>query len=390
MNNTSASNKALDQQDLLEEAMRRAGSDDLGPDWFLGPMAVVLESIREEARLSEMGTIIQRETILNGLVNRLRMFDTIKKHPEILEEEVNVAGIVLGLPRTGSTMLHRLLATSAGMTGVRWWETQNFSPFPGEERGNPEPRRQAAKKILKAMLESVPDLTAIHPFSIDGPDEEVIILGQFFISTMAPSTLYVPSYSKWLETADQRPGYEDLKTVLKFLQWQDVTRKGKRWVLKTPTHVTAPGTALDVFPESKLIVTHRDPLQTIPSFCSMVTSLYKLTSEDVNLAEAAAYTSRSWAGHLNRLAAFRKTADPDRFIDVRYEDQLASPHGFVHIVLDRLGVPQSNEIDAHITEWLEENAREKRATHKYSIADFGLTEEQIKKDFAAYSAQFLS
>tara|TARA_R110000868_G_scaffold64981_7_gene194980 strand:- start:1164 stop:2336 length:1173 start_codon:yes stop_codon:yes gene_type:complete len=390
MNSTPAADKALDQQDLLDEAKRRAGSSDFGPDWFLDPMAVVLKSIREDARLSEMGIIIQRETILNGLVNRLRMFEAIKNHPEILDEEVNVAGIVLGLPRTGSTMLHRLLATSAGMTGVRWWETQNFSPFPDEERGNPEPRREAAKQILTAMLESVPDLTAIHPFSIDGPDEEVIILGQFFISTMAPSTLYVPSYSAWLVTADQRPGYEDLKTVLKFLQWQDITRKGKRWILKAPTHVTAPGAALKVFPEAKLIMTHRDPLQTIPSFCSMVTSLYKLTSDDVNPTEAAAYTSSSWAGHLNRLAEYRKTADPERFIDVRYEDQLADPHSVVHHVLERLGVPQSDEIDAHISEWLEENAREKRAAHKYSMADFGLTEEQIKNDFASYSAQFLS
>lgn len=390
MSEASPLDKALNQDDLLAEAKRRAGSDDFGPEWFMEPMAVVLKSIREEARLSEMGTTIQRETILNGLVNRLRMFDAIKTHPEILDEEVNMAGIMLGLPRTGSTMLHRLLATSPGMTGIRWWETQNFAPFPGEKRGNPEPRREAAKQILKAMLESVPDLTSIHPFSIDGPDEDVIILGQFFVSTMAPSTLYVPSYSKWLESADQRPGYEDLKTVLKFLQWQDTSRKGKRWVLKAPTHVTAPGTALEVFPDAKLIMTHRDPLQTIPSFCSMVTSLYKLTSDDVDPVEAATYTSKSWAGHLNRLAEFRKTADPDRFIDVRYEDQLADPHGVVHMVLERLGVPISEDIDKHISDWLEENAREKRAAHKYSLEEFGLTEEQIKKDFAFYTAQFLS
>ncbi len=390
MNEQPEPEKMLDRDNLLTEAKQRAGSDDFGPDWFLGPMEIVLKSIREEARLSEMGTFIQRETILNGLVNRLRMFDAIKKYPEILDEDVHVSGIMLGLPRTGSTMLHRLLATAPGMTGVKWWETQNFSPFPDEERGSPEPRREAANQILKAMLESVPDLTSIHPFSIDGPDEEVIILGQFFVSTMAPSTLYVPSYSKWLISADQKPGYEDLKTVLKFLQWQDTSRKGKRWVLKAPTHVTAPGTALEVFPESKLIMTHRDPLQTIPSFCSMVASLYKLTSDQVDPVEAAEYTESSWAGHLNRLAEFRKSADPDRFIDVRYEDQLKDPHAIVRMVLDKLGVDTSSEIDRHISDWLEENAREKRAAHKYSMEEFGLTEDKIKNDFAFYTAQFLS
>lgn len=378
----------LDRDALLAEARKRAGLSDFGDEWFLEPMEITLKSMREEARLSEIGTIVQRERVLTGLVNRLRMIDYIRRYPEIRDEDVKVVGIVLGLPRTGSTMLHRMLSNAPGMTGIRWWETQNFAPFPGEERGKPVARREAGIAIQKAMLEAVPDLTAIHPFSIDAPDEEVIILDQFFVGTMPPSTMYLPSYSAWLEKADQTPGYQDLMMVLRFLQWQAPWHQGKRWVLKTPSHVTAPDVALKTFPDSKLIMTHRDIVQTVPSFCSMVVSLYKLASADVRPKEAAAYTSKSWAFWLTRLAEMRDKLPADRFIDVRFEDTVSKPHDVVRSVLEQVGVPASPAVDKSIAEWLEENAREKRAAHKYTLEEFGLSAEQLNKDFAHYRSRF--
>jgi len=374
---------------LLEEACKRNELTDFGDTWFFEPMEALLSSVREEARLSEQGAMVQRERMLTGLGNRLRMIEAIKKHPEIMDEQVIVAGAVLGLPRTGSTMLHRLLATAPGMTAIKWWETQNYAPFKGETRGQPVERRKMAVMIQEAMLKAVPELTAIHPFSIDGPDEEVIIMDQYFIGTMAGASMYVPSYSKWLTTADQRPAYRDLRTILKFLQWQDESRRGKRWVLKTPSHLTAPEALLEVFSEALLITTHRDPLQTIPSYCSMVDSLYRLASPNITKLEVGTFTEKYWALYLNNFAALRRKLGPERFLDVKYEEQIANPLKQVEIVLNRVGVDMNPQTEQIMKDWLEENAREKRAAHKYDMKDFGISFEQMDRDFADYKKQFL-
>lgn len=374
---------------LLKEASARNGLTDFGDTWFFEPMDVLLKSVREEARLSEQGAMVQRERMLTGLGNRLRMIEDIKKHPEILKEEALVAAAIMGLPRTGSTMLHRLLATAPDMNAIKWWETQNYAPFKGEERGKPVERRKMAVFIQEAMLKAVPELTSIHPFSIEEPDEEVIIMDQVFIGTMAGASMYVPSYGTWLETADQRPAYRDLRTVLKYLQWQDVSRPGKRWVLKTPSHLSAPEALLECFPEAVLITTHRDPLQTIPSYCSMVDSLYRLASPNISKQEVGAFTEKTWAGYLNNFAALRKKMGPERFLDVKYEEQIANPLKQVETVLNRVGVAMNPKTEQIMKDWLEENAREKRAAHKYDMKDFGITMEQMEKDFAAYKKQFL-
>ena len=209
--------------------------------------------------------------IINGLVGRLRMIDAIKKHPEILDEKVSVAAVITGLGRTGSTLFHRMLAVAPGFTAIRWWETQNFAQFPGEERGNPVERRRVAVAVMDGYVKA--GLMSVHPFAIDEPDEEIIILDQVFVGTMPESAMYVPSYAKWLETYDHHQAYQDLKTILKYLQWQDPTRKGKRWVLKTPGHLGTIRDLLDTFPEAKVIMNHRDPVQTVPSYCSFVTTL---------------------------------------------------------------------------------------------------------------------
>jgi hypothetical protein len=145
---------------------------------------------------------------------------------------------------------------------------------------------------------------------------------------------------------------------------------------------------LKTFPDSKLIMTHRDIIQTVPSFCSMVVSLYKLASADVRPKEAAAYTSRVWAYWLTRLAQMRDKFPADRFIDVRYEDTVSRPHEVVKGVLKAVGAPASPEVDKSIAEWLEENSRDKRAAHNYTLEEFGLSAEQLKRDFAIYHARF--
>ncbi len=374
---------------LLEEAVRRTGLSDFGSRWFLEPLGVLLEALRTEANLNEAGIAAHRERIVSGLVSRLRTMDALARHPEILEEKCEVAGIIVGLPRTGSTMLHRLLVTAPRLTAIRWWEAQNYAPFPGEERGKPVERVAYAERLLASMLEQNPDLLSIHPFEVHGADEEIIILDQFFIGTMPEAYAYVPSFSAWLERTDQRPAYEELRIVLKFLQWQDPTRAGKRWVLKTPGHLAALDAVLAVFPEAQLIMTHRDPVTTVPSYCSMISALQQFGTDQVDRVKVGRFTAQRWARMLARFTQAREEHGEQRFIDVPYESLQADPLGQWRRVLERLGEPVTAEMQRAAEQWLKDNAREKRAAHRYTLEEFGLDRAGLEVAFAAYRSKFL-
>ena len=192
----------------------------------------LVNALNKTAKLSPEGLYGAQMMITGALTSRLQLIETVTNHPEILEEQVNVAAVLSGLPRTGSTMLHRMLASAPELTAMRWYETQNFLPLPGEEKGDPSPRIVAAEGILAYMLDKIPELMSIHPMSTTQPDEEVIVMGKMFSSSMIESTYFVPDFAAFLDTQDPMPAYQDLIMILQCLQWQDESRAGKSWVFK--------------------------------------------------------------------------------------------------------------------------------------------------------------
>lgn len=380
----------LDFDHLLAEARRRAELQDFGEDWFFEPLRVMLDATHREARLSEVGVGYEADRIVTYLVNRLRMIDVIKRHPEILDEEVVVAAVILGLSRTGSTKTHRMLCSAPGMTGLRWWEAQYPCPFPGEERGHPVERRAAAQRLMDLWLETMPDLMSIHPMSLDKPEEEAILMDQLFVGTMVECFQWVPSYARWLETADQHKLYKELGTSLKFLQWQDPSRHGKSWILKTPSHLSAPDVLLESFPGSVLVMTHRDPLKTIPSYCSMNASLMRMKSDEVPLRELGPFLSRRWSWMLRNLMDLRERIGDERFVDIQYADLLSAPLEQARRIFRAMGRDMNPADEAAVQTWLAENKREKWSLHVYDLETYGLTEELLKFDFAAYRAKYVT
>lgn len=378
-----------DRDTMVAEAKAKAGLDDFGDTWFFANIDALIPCLNGEAKLSEAGAAYARDTIVSSLVNRLRFIEMFKQHPEIDAEVVEVAAVVAGLPRTGSTMLHRMLAAAPGMTGCRWYETKNYVPFPGEERGNPEPRRAEAKVLLDYMCQAIPELMSIHPMDIDQPDEELIIMGQLFSSTMIEGTFFVPSYARWLMENDRIQVYRDLKQILKLLQWSDPSRKGAKWVLKTPGHLMGLDGVIEVFPEAKIVMTHRDPVQTVPSYASMMFNLYGMVSDTVTKEEVGAVWIDRLAELLNTFVAERDKVNGRNFIDVLYTEQLAEPVKVGRHVLEQAGVVVTPEIEAGMAEWIEANKREDRAPHKYSLEDFGLSREQVEEKFRTYGKAFL-
>jgi len=262
---------------LIAQAIEQTGLRDFGDTWFFANIDALIPALNKQAKLSAEGVYGAQHMVVSGLVNRLRHV--------------------------------RMLAAAPKLTAVRWYETQNYVPLDGEKRGQPEPRKEAAKGVLAYMLDKIPELLSIHPMDIEQPDEEVIILGQLFSSSMIESTYFVPDYAEWLSEQNPRPAYDDLLEILQSLQWQDPSRKDKRWVLKTPGHLMGLQTVLDVCPEAKIVMTHRDPVETIPSYCSMEASLYKMGSNDISNIVIGKYWMARLKNWLDNFMSVRAKAD---------------------------------------------------------------------------------
>lgn len=387
---TAAQPSALqfDRETLLAAARDRTGLTDFGDTWFFEPMDHYIAAANAEGKLTPAGFGGQTESILKGLASRLRMVDDIKRNPEILDEPVEVAAIILGLPRTGSTIFHRLLASAPGMTAIRWYEAQNYAPLPGDEPGNPVARRAYANAMIEGWLNLSPELASIHPLDPDAPDEEIIILGQLFITTMVEAMTFAPSFAAWLDTYDQSKGYEDLKTILKYLQWQDPTRRGKKWVLKSPQNLPYTDVIASAFPQAVLVMTHRDPLEVVPSYVSMEAALYKLNSVHSDEAVGGFWFPRlaSW---MKRFEEARARIGEDRFIDIDYREVAREPLKQAQRVLAHIGIPLDDEIQTALEEFVAGNKREQRPMHDYSLERFGLDEQTVRDAFASYRARYI-
>ncbi|WP_214400879.1 sulfotransferase family protein [Pseudonocardia lacus] len=370
--------------DLLDAASAKTGLAEFGDRWFVEPLSVLVASLNDEARLSPLGLDLTRRRLIALLADRLRLREFQRRHPEVLDEPVRVAAAICGLPRTGSTLVHRLLAASPRLTATLSWETSFPLPFPDEPAGAPL-RKRRAQEQMEAFLALSPDFAAIHTVIWDGPEEDVILLDRSFTTMSFDSFYWAPTYGVWLRSFDQAPAYRELREWLQVLQWQDPGRAGARWVLKSPHHLTAVDTVLDAFPGARIVMTHRSPVDAVPSYASMVTTMSRQYSDDVDPVAAGRYWSRRFAESLRGFDAVR-AARPDRVVDVGYRALLDDPLGQARRVLDELGTPADAADDAAFTAYLEQNRRERRGGgHRYTAADFGLSTDQLERDFSFYA-----
>ncbi|MGB3437187.1 MAG: sulfotransferase [Actinophytocola sp.] len=365
--------------DLLAAAREKTGLTDYGDDWFTEPLGVLAGALNEEARLSELGLALTRRRLTALLADRLRLRRLQAEHPGILEEQVTVAAEICGLPRTGSTLLHRLLAASRHVTSTLSWETSYPLPFPGEGPDAAE-RKQRARERAELFLQMSPDFGDIHTIEWDGPEEDVILLDRTFTSMSFDSFYRVPSYGTWLRGADQAPAYRELREWLQVLQWQDPAREGRPWVLKSPHHLTAVRTVLDTFPGCRIVMTHRSPVSAVPSYASMVASMTGQYSDLVDPVEIGRYWSARFARTLREFTEVRRER-PDRFVDVRFADLVADPVAAAVRVTAELGLPAD---EAAFTGYVAHNREQRHGKHTYTAEDFGLTEAGLARDFAFY------
>ena len=374
--------QTLSVENLLERARQETGLTDFGNDWFLTPLTKLVECVNAEAGLiaPDAGAGMR---IQSALADRLRLVQYFKDHPEALNEEIDVACVVVGLPRTGSTVMHRLLASSPRMTSLYWWEATFPLPLPGETPGDPSPRHQLAHQVVDSLLTNWPDFESIDPIEAMAVAEEVILLDRTFLSTSYDSMMNVPSYGFWQADQDHELAYRDLLLWLKAIQHQDPSRRGQRWVFKTPHHVLGGMNGLlKVFPGVRLVMTNRDVADVLPSYCSMCCSMSINTSTTYRREDQGAYWTARFKTGLERFAQLRKELPTGQVIDVDYRSTVSDPVGTLERVMNELGLGFDAADRAAAEACVAENARDKRPRHKYSAEEFGLSKEQIAKDFA--------
>lgn len=374
---------------LLQEARDKTGLTDFGDPAFEEGLAVFCNALETDARLSDFGRQLLHQKLIELLTNRLGIEDWYRRHPEIEDEVIEAPLVIVGLPRTGTTLLQRILACDPQFYSMQWWETRYPVPFPDESVECPTRRLEQARAEVKVMIEAMPKLLTIHPMDADQADEEVVLMEHSFVAALNTYG-HVPSYLNWLAKTDERSAYRHLKRIMKFLQWQKRQRGivAQRWVLKAPHHLLRMHLLLEAFPGVRVIQTHRDPIDTIPSIASFLHTLWSIYSSDASKPAAGAEWSDLMARALRHTMAVREQA-PEQFLDVQFIDTVKRPFDVVRDIYAFAGLTLTPESEAAMHRWMEANRREDRGAHEYSMEEYGLSEAQLKRDFADYRARYV-
>jgi hypothetical protein len=383
----------FDVEALLAEASAATGLSDFGADDFRQPLEVAAKSLDTEARLSPAGRIGQRAGITAHLAQRLLLEEWIRRHPEILTERIEAPVVIVGLPRTGTTMLYRMLAAAPALTAPLHYEARRPTPdLDWNFRRATDPRVAEAEGAIAAMNAAAPELVSIYPFEASAPEEDIFISAASFRTTSTQSGARVPTFEAWLATADRVPLYRFLERNLQLLQWQrrhtDPPVEPARWLLKTPDHLHGLDALLEVWPKARIMQTHRDPVQTIPSICSFIRTLHSLATDEVDDTGIGDAWSAMFARSTRHAMAVRD-ANPDRFLDVWYDDTVRAPRKVAEEVFDFIGRPLDDDAWTEMERWRDANRREARPAHAYSLEQFGLSGERIEHEFAEYRARYI-
>ena len=381
----------LPDQLLAEASAATGGLQDFGDADFRPALQVLCESLDGEAKVSELGRLLLKQKILSLLMNQLRIEDYFRRYPGIAAEIVAPPLVIVGLPRTGTTKLHRLLSCDPRLYWMAWWESYYPVPFPGETLEAPAARIAQARSDVAAMTAAMPQLMAIHPMDAEQADEEVMLMEHSFLSAFN-AYADIPSYMHWLDRQDQAPAYRYLRRILQFLQWQKRRRgvEATRWVLKAPHHLLRMHVLMEVFPGAQVIQTHRDPLESIPSIASFIHTLWCIYRPDADAVSAG----RSWSDIMRRALGhtmeFRQGQPAGRFLDVQFRDTVQRPLDVVRQVYAFAGLACSAQIESGMQRWLDQDRQQHpEGAHRYSAEAFGLSRGQIEQDFAAYRERYV-
>jgi len=368
--------------DELEAGARAAtGLDDFGSAYYREGLERTIAGLNTEAQLNDLGRVIQHATISNALIQRLKIIDTYKRHPEIDDEAVAGPVVILGLPRTGTTALGQLIANDPQFRSLRTWESQQPTPPPEAATQHTDPRiAQAADGI--AMIDTMfPDFKTMMSSEAEAATECQDLMGMSFRTYHFDGVVRVPSYTDWLMDTDMCETYSFHRQVLKLLQWHC---KPNLWLLRTPVHMFAIDAFVEAYPYARFLWSHRDPAKVLGSVCSLISYVRSWSSDYRDPHELGAEQLQWWAKGVDRAMDFRRRFGDDRFVDVSFGDLQRDSVKTVADAYERLGLDFGDAARAGVQAWADGHRPGHRGAHEYELIDFGLTQGQVREVFADY------
>lgn len=369
--------------DELMQQAREQSEVDLYDAEAVEPLTVLCASLNGESCLHEEGAREQERKLVRILANRLRMQRDIAAHPEILEQTISAPIIICGMARTGSTKTQKLLAATGDFNWLPFWQSLNPSSLTGVPHEDVTPRIEATQAYVEWFDRASPEAKTGHEFETLDPDEESWILEHSLHSLVFQGWSAAWGYIRWLlETRDIKTQFEYLRDTLKYLQWQGLHEKSKRWVLKCPLYVGLEEELLAIFPDACLVMTHRSPQQTAPSTCKLGNLFYTPHTNQMTDCDVAI---GGFAQQMEKHLAFRRSQPANRFLDIYYEDLITKEAE----VLDRIyafsNIRLAPESKERALAWSRNNPKNKKGNFSYSLAEFGLTEAKIDLLFGGYN-----
>ncbi|HKY93029.1 MAG TPA: sulfotransferase [Nevskiaceae bacterium] len=369
---------------VLQQAERATGLADFGPDDFREPLRVYLD-LQRNAPLSPEGRLQQEQLVLRCLVNRLRFARDLARHPEILEEDVGDPIVVLGFPRSGTTVLQRMISADPAMQNLALWRVLNPAPLPGEQPGQPIERIAIARATEDAIRRGNPALFTAHPMIAEEAEEDWFLhhlafqhVGNVFWCLLSPE------YLRYLRTLPRLPTYRYVADLLRYLQWQDGGRKGRKWVLKTPVHIGCLDEILAVHPRATFVYPQRDFPTVVASFCHALESSVG-TSMAITPRAIGQLTLDFWTAEMARFAQARqRLGDQLNLVQVHYQDLLGDPLRHVRTLYERAGTRLDARGETSIRSWLADNPAGKHGKNVYQLERYGLTPTDVAAAFSRY------
>ncbi|MCP4350612.1 MAG: sulfotransferase [Desulfobacterales bacterium] len=374
------------EESLMAVASRKTGLSDWGDGSFRPALRTLLESYRKDAKLNFFGWLdIHEMMIIRHLINRLLIQDELKRHPEILQEQIRQPLFIVSLPRTGTSMLQWLLSQDPSNRSLLFWEALSPAPPPEPETFETDPRIAEAEKTVRKYNKLDPKLSSIHHTQAQRPHECFRLLMNSFTYSFFQVTANVTQYSKWVKDQDMLPVYQYYRQQLQLLQSRFPT---ERWVLKAPWHMYYIDELLTTFPDARVVQTHRDPSKAIPSLCSLITISRGLFSDHVDPHHIGKEFLRELEIMIERSSQARDNFDSSRFFDIHYNDLVQDPTGTVLRIYEHFGYRIDGDFEKRMHEWLTANPRHKKGVHHYSLEQFGLDADMVNHRFRAYRERF--
>lgn len=369
----------LQPEALKEKAIQRSQLTDFGPADYEVGLKMACQSFETDGNLSFFGQVGAQDILIRALESRLAWVEWSKNTPE--KPALNAPIIIVGLPRTGTTLLHRLLAQFPGIRAFNAWELAD--PL---SKKDPQARQKRAEKTITLLRALAPDLDRKHILDAHVPEEEVSFFNPSFWTPTFWRFGTLFSYLDWYLKADPRHGYGIYRDMLTYFQLQDK----RRFLLKLPNHTGYLEAMAKILPEALFIQTHRDPEPVLASYLSLSRSVQNIGCQNWPADAVGAASLKLWAYHCRRNLEARKSLDATRILDIQFTEIQQDLEGVVDRIMAFTGLEAPSDLPALIQDLLAEKRNRPHGHHHYDLGDYGLTTEMIQSHFAPYIERFLS